>query len=120
MEVEYMDKMNAQTVDEYLNFVPKETKAYVLQIRDYILSLSPDIKERISYGILTYDLWKKRIHLGGYKDHIGLYPGSHVLDQLDDNLKGYRSSKGTMVFKPNQPLPMDLVKEVVYLALGLK
>lgn len=73
----------------------------------------PDAKQKISYAIPTFALNGNLIHFAGYKNHIGLYPGSKAIDVLAEDLEGYETSKGTVQFPINKPLPMDLIKKIV-------
>ena len=55
---------------------------------------------------------KPLVYFAGYKNHIGLYPGSKAIEILADDLKGYRTSKGTIQFPIEKPLPMALIKSI--------
>lgn len=62
--------------------------------------------------ITTY--WKKRnlIHFAAFKKHIGLYPGPEAVEEFADKLKEYKTSKGTIQFPFNKPLPLELIGEI--------
>ena len=53
------------------------------------------------------------IHFGGFRNHIGLYPGSEVIEIFDEKLKKYKTSKGTVQFPLKEELPFDLIQEIV-------
>ena len=63
-----------QTVDEYINTFPVETKEILIKIRKTIKELENEIEESISYGMPEYKLKKQPIiYFAAYKKHIGIY-----------------------------------------------
>src|ERR1700674_2263371 len=108
-------KVAAKTVDEYLSGIPEPAQSTLRHIRAVIRSVVPaETTEVISYGI---PMFKYRGMLAGYaafKKHCSLFPtGSGVLDRFEKELKGYRTSKGTIQFPPDKPLADALVKKIV-------
>lgn len=101
------------TIDEYITSFPTETQKILQHLREDLQQLIPDAKEKISYGIPTFTLNGNLIHFAGYKNHIGLYPGSKAIEVFADDLKNYHTSKGTVQFPIDKPLPMDLIKKIV-------
>lgn len=106
-----MDKYH--TVEEYIASFPTETQNILQQLRADLQQMIPDAKQKISYAIPTFTLNGNLIHFAGYKNHIGLYPGSKAVEVLAEDLKGYETSKGTVRFPINKPLPMELIKKIV-------
>jgi uncharacterized protein YdhG (YjbR/CyaY superfamily) len=50
----------------------------------------------------------------GFKNHCSLFPtGSGVIKKFEKELKGFATSKGTIQFPSDQPLPDVLVKKIV-------
>ncbi|WP_113662815.1 iron chaperone [Pedobacter nanyangensis] len=101
------------SVDEYISSFPSETQKILQQLRDDLQQMVPNAKQKIGYGIPTFTLNGNLIHFAGYKNHIGLYPGSKAIEVFADRLKDYHTSKGTIQFPIDQPLPMILIKELV-------
>lgn len=102
----------ANHIDEYIAAQPEGARPYLVAIRDTIRAALPDAQERISWGMPTY--WKTRnvIHFAAYKRHIGLYPGEKAVEHFSDRLREYRTSKGTVQFPYDKPLPLDLISEM--------
>jgi uncharacterized protein YdhG (YjbR/CyaY superfamily) len=49
-----------------------------------------------------------------FKNHCSLFPMSgSVIERFQDDLKGYHTSKGTLQFPVDKPLPAALVKKMV-------
>ena len=100
-------------IDEYIADFPVETQQILNRLRDDLQQMVPNAKQKISYAIPTFTLNGNLIHFAGYKNHIGLYPGSKAIEVFADDLKGYQTSKGTIQFPIEKPLPMDLIKKIV-------
>lgn len=104
--------MNA--VEEYISGFDKETQLKLNTIRKSIIELAPEATERICMGIPTYDLnGKWLVHFAAYKKHIGFYPDPDTILAFEDNLKEYKTSKGTVQFPLNKTLPIDLIREMI-------
>jgi uncharacterized protein YdhG (YjbR/CyaY superfamily) len=54
------------------------------------------------------------VSFAAFKNHCSLFGMSATLfDALGDELAGYRTSKGTIRFTPEKPLPEALVRRIV-------
>ena len=74
----------------------------------------PDSTETISYGIPTIKInGKNALHFAGYKNHIGFYPTPETVEHFKPLLKSYKISKGAVQFPLDQPLPYELIKEIL-------
>lgn len=100
-------------VDEYIAGFPAATQKLLQQMRKTIKKVAPDAEEIISYGIPTFYLKGNLVHYAGYNKHIGFYPGAGGIAAFKDQLSGYKGAKGSVQFPLNQPLPLDLVTEIV-------
>lgn len=108
-------------VELYISTLPEPTKSKVVALRQFLLTLIPEGAEKISYGIPTIDVKGKHlIHYAGYKNHIGLYPGSGAIEYFSEALKRYKTSKGAIQFPLDQPLPEPLIENIVQYLLDLK
>lgn len=102
------------TVDEYIKAAPKEAVEELKKLRAFIIKTLPKAEEVVSYGIPTYKLFNKNVvHFGGFKTHIGLYPGPSGIIAFRKELLGYECSKGTIKFPLGKPLPYPLIKKIV-------
>ena len=110
--------INVQSIEEYMSNQPEKTKAFLKQLREYILEAVPDAEEKINYNIPAFSLIKggkrdKQIMIAGYKKHVGFYPTPDVMDAFWDRLEGYKKAKGSVQFPLDQPLPKQLIIEMV-------
>ena len=105
----------AKTVDEYLANTPEPAQSTLKHIRAVIKSVVPkETTEVISYGIPMFKFNGMLVGYAAFKKHCSLFPtGSGVLDRFAKELKGYRTSKGTIQFPPDKPLPDALIKKIV-------
>ena len=103
----------AKDVDEYLAGVPKEARATLEKLRKTIKAAAPMASESISYQMPMYKHHGMLIGFAAFKDHCSLFPGSAVMDAHKEELKRYDTSKGTIRFPANKPLPAALVKKLV-------
>ncbi len=105
----------AKTVVEYLANIPEPARSTLKHIREVIRSVVPkEATEVISYGIPMFKYNGMLVGYAAFKKHCSLFPtGSGVLDQFEKQLIGYRTSKGTLQFPSDKPLPDALLKKIV-------
>ena len=101
------------SVDEYLAKMPAATRTKLESLRETIRDAAPEATEKIGYGIPTYVFHGNLVHFAGYEHHIGFYPGSSPVRHFADELDHYETSKGTIRFPVDEPLPLDLVRRIV-------
>lgn len=99
--------------DEYISLFPPQVQLILQQLRQAIRNLVPEAEETISYGIPTFKLHGNLVHYAAYKNHIGFYPGAAGIEIFKDKLARYKLSKGTVQFPIDEPIPFDLIREIV-------
>ena len=102
-----------ETVDEYLAGVSKEARATLEKLRQTIKAAAPMASEGISYQMPMYKHHGMVVGFAAFKDHCSIFPGSAVMDAHKVELSRYDTSKGTIRFPANKPLPAALVKKLV-------
>ena len=103
----------AKTVDEYLAALPEEARATLEKIRKAIKAAAPKATEVISYQIPMYQHHGMLVGFAAFKDHCSFFPGAKPVATFKDELKAYKTSKGTIRFPIGKPLPAGLVKRLV-------
>jgi uncharacterized protein YdhG (YjbR/CyaY superfamily) len=108
-------KAAANTVDEYLAGVPQPARSTLKHIRAVIQSVVPaETTEVISYGIPMFKHKGMLLGYAAFKNHCSLFPtGSGVIKKFAKDLKGFATSKGTIQFPSDKPLPDALLKKIV-------
>ena len=102
-----------RTIDEYIRSFPPEVQALLEKMRETIHRAAPDATEAISYGIPTFKLNGNLVHFAAFSHHIGFYPTSSGIAAFRKELVQYETSKGTVQFPLDKPLPLDLVEKIV-------
>ncbi len=105
----------AKTVDEYLSKVPEPARSTLSHIRSVIRSVVPKAAtEVISYGMPMFKFNGMLVGYAAFKNHCSLFPtGSGVIEKFAKELKGYPTSRGTIRFPSDKPLPDALLKKIV-------
>ena len=101
------------TIDEYIaNFSP-EVQRMLESLRQTIRQAAPQAQEILSYGMPTFRQKKNLVYFSAAKKHIGFYPTAEPIEVFKERLARYKTSKGTVQFPYDQPLPVDLITEIV-------
>ena len=102
-------------VENYFASVPEDARATLEKLRKTIKAAVPKAVEVIWYQMPTFKLDDRPlVSIGAFKGHCSLFPMSYaVMNTYKDELKSYHTSKGTIRFPLDHPLPAALVKKVV-------
>jgi uncharacterized protein YdhG (YjbR/CyaY superfamily) len=102
-------------VEEYLSRVPEPARSTLELVRAAIRSAVPSgTTEVISYGMPAFRYEGVLVSYAAFKDHCSFFPMSAVLlDEFAEDVKNYRTSKGTLHFPLDKPLPAALVRNIV-------
>jgi uncharacterized protein YdhG (YjbR/CyaY superfamily) len=104
------------TVDDYIDNQPAQTQERLRELRHIIQTAVPNATEIISYGIPTYKLEGRIVSIGAAKRHCALYGTPQ--DVFADELRGYKTRKGTVQFPLDRPVPEALVRKLVQAKLA--
>lgn len=107
------DKVIYKNIDEYILTFPDNIQKILQTLRKVINESAPDSKEKISYQMPTFYLNGNLVHFAAYKNHIGFYPTPSGIDAFKAELSKYKGAKGSVQFPINEPLPYELIKEIV-------
>ena len=103
-----------QTIDEYLAAVSEDKRAALEKLRKTIKSVAPTAEECISYQICAFRQNGMLVGFGAAAKHCAFYlMSSTTVAAFKDDLKDYDTSKGTIRFQPDKPLPAALVRKLV-------
>jgi uncharacterized protein YdhG (YjbR/CyaY superfamily) len=103
----------AKSVDEYLGGVPEPARSTLNKIRAMIRSVVPrEATEVISYGIPSFKFKGWLVGYAAFANHCSFFPGA-LPKKFANELKGFSTSKGTIRFPVDKPLPAALVKKLV-------
>jgi uncharacterized protein YdhG (YjbR/CyaY superfamily) len=101
-------------VEKYIYSFPDDVRNILLQIRLIIQEEAPDAEEGLAYQMPSYKTkGKPLVYFAGFKKHIGFYatPSGHLA--FASELSKYKQGKGSVQFPLNQPIPFDLIRQIV-------
>jgi uncharacterized protein YdhG (YjbR/CyaY superfamily) len=107
------------TVDDYLAGLDPDSRAALEHVRALAMEVVPEAEQGTSYGMPALKVaGRPLLAVARTKTHLSIYPFSgRVVDQVRPRLPGYSLSSGTIRFSAEQPLPDDVVRDVVWLRL---
>jgi uncharacterized protein YdhG (YjbR/CyaY superfamily) len=104
----------AGTIDDFLATLSDEKRAALETLRKAIQAAAPRAEEYINYGVPAFHLnGKLLVAFGAAAKHCAFYPGAYPIEVHQNDLKAYSTSKGTIRFPADQPLPAALVRKLV-------
>lgn len=104
---------NARTIDEYVHGLPPKTRRVLQELRATIRAAAPGAEETMNYAIPTFKLNGNLVHFAAFENHVGFYPTPSGITAFKKELAEYKSSKGSVQFPLDQPLPLQLVSRIV-------
>jgi len=103
-----------RNVDEYLASVPEPARSTFNKLRAAIRSaVPPEATETISYRIPAFSYNGVLVWFAAFSNHLSLFPTAAVIEAFKKELKGFSTSKGTVHFPMDKPLPIALIKKLV-------
>lgn len=103
-----------QSVEEYIGGIPDRGRTALQEIRAAIRSVVPaGTTEVISYGIPGFKHNRVLVWYAAFSDHCSLFPTAEIIAAFRDEVKGFTTSKGTIHFPLNKPMPIALIKKLV-------
>lgn len=102
-------------IDEYLAAVPEPARSTLSKVREIIRTAAPpDATEGISYRVPMFKYKGVLIGFAAFSDHCSLFvTNPSVIDEFAADLSPYKTSKGTILFPLDKPLPAALLKKLV-------
>ncbi|WP_275004441.1 iron chaperone [Promicromonospora iranensis] len=105
-------------MDEFTDYIASldgSVRDAVEHVRARALRLVPDAEEGSSYGMAALRYRDSPlISARATAKHIGLYPFSPpAIEALGSDLAGFSTSKGTIRFTPERPLPDDVLDRLI-------
>ncbi|MGE0598252.1 MAG: iron chaperone [Dehalococcoidia bacterium] len=102
------------TVDEYISAFPTEVRERLEVVRALVREVAPAATETISYGMPTFkEHGATLVHFAAFQNHIGLYGASRAAEVFADEIGKNKTTKGSIQFPSNEPLPLELIRKIV-------
>lgn len=111
--------MGTEEVDRYFAGLEDPKRATLEEMRVRILEVIPDAVQGLSYGMPAFKIEGKVVAgLAAFKSHLSYLPHSgSVLSALGEKVGGYTQTKGSLHFPVEEPLPRELVRELIEVKL---
>jgi uncharacterized protein YdhG (YjbR/CyaY superfamily) len=106
-------KAQPKDVDAYIAAAPRAAQPLLNQLREVIKSAAPQAKEKISYGMPSYDHRGRVAYFAGYEGHVGLYGVAHVSHEKDAGVAKYLENQSTLRFPVGQKLPVAMIRKLI-------
>jgi len=103
-----------KTVTSYLASLSADKRAALKKLRAAVYKAAPGAEDGISYQIPAVRFRGR--WLVGYaaaENHCSFFPGARPIAVHKGELASYKTSKGTIRFQPDKPLPASLVRKLV-------
>jgi uncharacterized protein YdhG (YjbR/CyaY superfamily) len=112
--------MPQANIDAYLQTLDEPKRGTLQQLRETILDIIPEAEQCISYGMPAFRVNGKVIAgFAAYKNHLSYLPHSgSVLPELESDLAGYTTTKGSLHYPIDRPLPRSLVEKLIRIRLN--
>ena len=103
----------SKTINEYIAAHPKNVRILLETMRKAIRRSAPGAEETISYQMPAFRLNGILVYFAAFKNHIGFYPTASAVDAFKAELSAFETSKGTIRFPVDKPIPVALVERIV-------
>jgi uncharacterized protein YdhG (YjbR/CyaY superfamily) len=100
-------------IDEYIAGYPGNIQIILGKIRAAIHEAAPEAQEKISYRMPSFTFKGMLVYFAAHTSHLGLYPFKSAIEVFKSELEPYQTSKGTIQFQYNKPLPLNLIKKII-------
>ncbi len=103
-----------RTVEEYYASIPRASRAALNRLRKVIRAVAPAATEVISYQMPTFRLGRMLVSYGAFREHYSFFPlNARLLKKYSREIARYGTSKGTIRFRYDEPLPVQLIRMIV-------
>ena len=107
-------KSTPKNFQQYLARVPDAARSNLIKIREVIRSVVPaEASEIVSYGMPAFKRNGILVWFAAFADHTSLFPKASIIEAFQKELKGFTTSKETIQFPLDKPLPIALIKKIV-------
>lgn len=104
------------TTVEYISFLPEKAASRMEEMRAILRKAAPEAVEVISYNMPALKLQGILVYYAAHTSHLGFYPArAEIISIFENELKQYKTSKGTIQFPMDRKIPGMLVRKIVML-----
>ena len=105
-------KKKIETISDYINAAPEESREKLREMRKYIHESAPDAEEGLKWGMPAFFQKRILVTFAGFKHHIGFYVPYSTLKAFKKELAPYKTASTSVQFPLGQPLPHGLIRKM--------
>ena len=107
--------MSQQDIDDYIAALDEPKRSTLEELSRRILAVLPDAEQGLAYRVPAFKVKGKNVAgFAAFADHLSYMPFSGtVVAELGGDVAGYTTSKGSVKFAVDKPLPKTLVRKLV-------
>ena len=103
-----------KTISEYINNLSStQAQKKLKKMLGIARKAAPKAEKGIKWGMPALSYNRVLVMFGAFKNHVSLFPTGSVLNNFTKEVKNYKTSRGTIQFPLNKPLPKTLIKKIV-------
>jgi uncharacterized protein YdhG (YjbR/CyaY superfamily) len=107
-----LKKAKANSIEEYIEAAPEETRAKLYQIHACIREAAPGAKESLKWSMPAYSYKRILVTFAVFKHHIGFYPTPSAVKAFAKNLSKFKTAAGSIQFPLDKSLPLPLISKI--------
>ncbi|KRN27985.1 hypothetical protein IV38_GL001826 [Lactobacillus selangorensis] len=107
--------MTVHNATEYIEAAAPAAQPLLSQLHTLIIAAHPAVDQTIKWKMPFYLFAGKRINMAAYKDHVSLMSDRNLPESFRTKAKqaGYSTGQKRLNVLFTQPLPVDLVKQML-------
>ena len=110
--------MTPRTIDDYIDQAPEHARERLIELRALLKKIVPDAVESIKWGTPVFEENRILFAFAAFKSHMNFMPTATSLEPFREELKSYKTGKGTLQLPYAQPLPKALIKRIAVHRVG--
>jgi len=104
--------MKPKSIAEYISAAPRESRAKLREMRALIALAAPGATQSLKWGMPSFSYARILVTFAAFKKHIGFFPTPAAVRAFRRDLTKFKTSKATIQFPLEQPLPKLLIKRI--------
>jgi uncharacterized protein YdhG (YjbR/CyaY superfamily) len=107
-----MRNVPISTVSEYIAAAPKEARAKLRELRALVAAAAPGATQSLKWSMPAFSYARILVTFAAFKKHIGFFPTPSAIREFKQELKGFKTSAGTIQLPLDKPLPRALITRI--------
>lgn len=104
---------DCRTIDQYISAQPATIRPLMEKIRQTIKKACPEAEENISYQMPVFRYKGILMYFAPFKNHYSIFTSPNYLLAFKEELKAYTTTKSSVHFLYNKPVPVSLITKIV-------